>query len=154
MEELIAGLALTGKVIVIDGGNCFNSYAIAHIIRQKNLDHRSALSNIWVARAFTCQQMVALLERTPADGSPKIVLNFLSTFKDDGIDLAERGILFRRCLDALRCLNKTAPVYVNSHIPDENQVDGQAWFATLENAAGIVLLLKDRSLPLPSERMF
>ena len=66
IPDLIAELALRGPVTVLDGGNCFPAYRIAQLIRRKSLQVDSISRHIFVRRAFTCYQMVNLLESTPA----------------------------------------------------------------------------------------
>src|SRR4030065_337535 len=59
---LAARLAQRAPLRVLDGGNCFNAYIVALALRQQTTDVTAALERIRVSRAFTCYQMVTLLE--------------------------------------------------------------------------------------------
>ena len=150
LADIIAKFAQAEPVMVLDGGNSFNSYRIAHLVRLRGLGHKLALANIQVARAFSCQQMLALLEKTPTDGSPKVILNFLSTFSDDGLDVAERSHIFTQCLDRMRSLSRSAQVFISVCPPNADQVLEREWFARLQATAGNILFLKGQPIqPLP-----
>ena len=154
MDNVISRFAIAGKVTVLDAGNCFDSYAIAHLVREQNLDPRFALANIQIARAFTCLQTLALLHVTPVDADPKVVLDLLSTFHDDGISLAERGHLFEQVMDRLRHLSQSAPVFVSVKLESSGLAEEQAWFNMLQEAAGNILFLKGQAITPLSERLF
>ncbi|MGE5533059.1 MAG: hypothetical protein ACM3UN_01770 [Bacillota bacterium] len=53
---------LQSNVVFIDGGNTFRLYQIAQIAQIHHLDPRKALGNIYVSRAFTAYQTVALVK--------------------------------------------------------------------------------------------
>ena len=63
---ITAQLALRGEVTVLDGGNRFQAYPVAHLIRRQTPDVRAAAERLFIRRAFTCYQMLALLENTPS----------------------------------------------------------------------------------------
>src|SRR5512137_642239 len=58
----IARLGEGGPVRVLDGGNRFNAYVVARAARGRP----EVLNRITVSRAFTCYQVLSLLESTPA----------------------------------------------------------------------------------------
>lgn len=66
MLEMSALLALRGPVRVLDNGNSYNALYVARFIRQQTVRLDDALSRIAVARAFTCYQVITLLEETAA----------------------------------------------------------------------------------------
>ena len=70
MLELAARLALTGELRVLDGGNRFNVYPVARIIRRYSPELTAALARIRLARAFTCYQAAAMLAEMPAETAP------------------------------------------------------------------------------------
>lgn len=107
---LIADLALRGPLRVLDAGNCFAAYPIARHLRRATADLSAALQRIQVARAFTCHQVLALLEDSPADTLPVLVLDLLSTFLDENVRLAERRRLLLRCTQELERISRHAPV--------------------------------------------
>ena len=56
------GLGLDTKVAFVDGNNRFNPYNISRYAVSFNLSPQKTLENILIARAFTWEQMVELLE--------------------------------------------------------------------------------------------
>ena len=63
-------------VHVLDGGNRFNGYTLARAAYGR----QEILNRITVARAFTCYQMLALLESTPASEGPFMILDCCARF--------------------------------------------------------------------------
>jgi hypothetical protein len=112
IPDLIAELALRGPVTVLDGGNCFPAYRIAQLIRRKSLHVESISRQIYVQRAFTCYQMVSLLENMFAFGYPHVILNLLSTFQDDQVKPNEADRLLTICLSHIERLCLVAPVAI------------------------------------------
>jgi hypothetical protein len=111
---LAARLALRAPLRVLDGGNCFNAYVVAQILRQQTQEVEAALERIRVARAFTCYQMVTLLDETPTTPIATLVLDLLATFRDETVPLAERQRLLEYCLERLKCLAPAAPLIVSA----------------------------------------
>jgi hypothetical protein len=112
IPDLIAELALHGPVTVLDGGNCFPAYRIAQLIRRKSLQVDAISKRIFVRRAFTCYQVVNLLESTPALAQPHVILNLLSTFQDDQVRPDEASRLLALCLTHIERLRLYAPVAI------------------------------------------
>jgi hypothetical protein len=113
--DMAARLALAGAVRVLDCGNCFNVYTVTQALHQHTMDTTAALKRISVARAFTCYQVTALLETTPQDPTPTLVLDLLSTFYDESVALGERRRLLDRNVRALRRLSRQGSVLVSIH---------------------------------------
>jgi len=113
MLDLTATLARRGPVRVLDGGNQFNAYYVARAVRRHATNLSEILARVDLARAFTCYQMEALLLASPAEWVPTVVLDFLSTFYDENVPLAERRRLLQRCALHLRRLSRRAPVVVS-----------------------------------------
>jgi hypothetical protein len=127
MLELSAVLALSGPVRVLDGGNSYNTLYVARYIRRQTVQLDEALKRICVARAFTCYQMVTLLQQTACprirqfpvgdveavSPSPTLVLDLLATFSDESIDLKEAVRLLRMALAQLQRLCRRTPVVVS-----------------------------------------
>jgi hypothetical protein len=137
MLELSAALALRNTVRVLDGGNSYNALYVARYIRRHTVQLDETLNRISVARAFTCYQMVTLLQETATSASstplsrsvqavsptPTLVLDLLATFGDESIDLRESVRLLRLAVVQLQRLCRLAPVVVSirpfpSHQPD------------------------------------
>ena len=111
-SELISELALRGPVTVLDGGNCFPAYRIAELVRRKSQQVRTISQRVFVQRAFTCYQMVSLLENAPTLNQPHVVLNLLSTFQDDQIRPKEAERLLTVCLAHIERLCLAAPMAI------------------------------------------
>jgi hypothetical protein len=114
VNALIARLACAGPLLVLDGGNCFQAHRLARLLRRHTPHLQAALSNIHIARAFTCYQVVALLAETPALPVPTLVLDLLSTFHDESVPLRERRRLLESSLLELRRLSSRAPTLVSA----------------------------------------
>ncbi len=112
VAQLTAELALCGPLTILDGGNRFQPYRVAHLLRQKTADVNTASKRIFIRRAFTCYQMLALLENTPALRQPYIILDLLATFYDDHTPAHEARRLLDLCLCQVERLRQVAPVLI------------------------------------------
>ena len=121
MTILTARLAVTGRVRLVDAGNCFDGYGLARQLRQQTSAWQAALERVSVARAFTCYQVETLLTESVADSSPTLVLNLLDTFYDENVKLIERMRLLGVSLAELRRLCRTASVAVSASLPTRDQ---------------------------------
>jgi hypothetical protein len=121
MTNLVARLAQRGPVQVLDGGNCFDLYSVVRAVRTQVPGHDSILERIQVARAFTCYQMLTLLEETPAQPEPVLVLELLSTFRDENNPIAERQRLLKVCLSHLDRLSQHVPVAASAYPAREKE---------------------------------
>lgn len=99
--EMLATLALRGRVIVVDGGNLFDGYGLARALRKQTPKVEALLNNVQLSRSFTCYQMLALLKSLPVDGTPVIVLDLLATFLDENVAFARRRSLLTESLGQL-----------------------------------------------------
>src|SRR5512146_734182 len=117
MLDLAARLAVGGPLRVLDCGNRFNVYPVARAIRSRTAGLQAALERIHLARAFTCYQVLTLLEEAPDEGVPTLVLDLLATFYDEDVKLPESQRLLRRCLLQLRRLCRSAPLIVSAQPP-------------------------------------
>src|SRR5512146_145933 len=60
--ERVAQLALQGPLLVLDGGNTFQGYALARALyRRSPAAAACALQRVLLSRVFTCYQMVTRL---------------------------------------------------------------------------------------------
>jgi len=112
IASVIAELVLHGPLTVLDGGNRFQAYRVAHLIRRQTPDVRAAADRLFIQRAFTCYQMLALLESTPARPQPYLILDLLATFYDDHVPSREANRLLGACLTQLERLRRSAPVAI------------------------------------------
>jgi hypothetical protein len=117
MWELIARLASRGAVRLLDGGNRFDVYkcnlAVGQALGGRTADLPAVLERIHLSRAFTCYQVVTLLESTPAEPVPTLILDLLSTFYDENVSAAESQRLLQECIAQLQRLSRLAPVAVS-----------------------------------------
>jgi hypothetical protein len=113
-NTFIARLGAAGVVRVLDGGNRFDAHGIARAVRRQTSDLYAALERIWIARAFTCYQMLALLAQIPTGPEPVLVLDLLSTFYDESVPEAERRRLLVEGLAHLQRLGRQAAVAVTA----------------------------------------
>jgi hypothetical protein len=121
MTILTARLALTGRVRLVDAGNCFDGYGLARQLRQQTSYWQQALERVSVARAFTCYQVETLLTESVTDSAPVLVLNLLDTFYDENVKLPERLRLLEVSLAELRRLCRMASVAVSASLPTRDQ---------------------------------
>ena len=118
--DLSARLALCGPLLLLDCGNRANPLPIARELRRLTHDPVGALGNIQAARAFTCYQVVVLLEqleqRVPVQ-EPVIIFDLLASFYDESIDFGEGLRLLERALDCLARVRSSAPLLVSARPP-------------------------------------
>jgi len=136
MLVIATRLALRGPLHVLDGGNRFNAYLVARMLRYLGAnDLMQSLRQIRVARAFTCYQMVKLLEETPIQGCPLLVIDLLDTFYDESAPLDERRRLGQHCAVRLRDLSQQATVVVSLRPPRPPLTDPTGLLETIQEAA-------------------
>jgi len=113
MLDLTAGLSLRGPLYLLDCGNRSNMYRVARTLRTLTDDPVAVMRNIRLSRAFTCYQVVTLLQETPARPLPTLVLDILSTFLDENVTLEESQRLLKVSIEQLTRLSLAAPVVVS-----------------------------------------
>jgi hypothetical protein len=154
MLAFTARLAQAGPLRVVDGGNRFNVYILARLAgRLKHETLPEILRRVWIARAFTCFQMAALLEQIPALPNPTLVIDFLNTFYDESVPLAERRRVLGACLVHLRRLSRPAAVVVSVRPPPPLHVDPTGLLDAVRAAADLVWYPDIPSPKLP-QRLF
>ena len=162
MLALAARLALAGPLRVLDGGNSFDAFAVARHLRGHTPRVEPVLDRIRIQRAFTCYQLLTLLNETPPAPEPTLVLDMLATFQDESVYLAERRRLLGECALRLRFLslalspssllgvNSTeggcGPVVVSARPPD-GQAGAAGLYALLQAACDAVLVPPPDPLP-------
>ena len=117
MLDLAAHLAIGGPLRVLDGGNQFNVYPVARTIRRLSHNLTATLQSITLARAFTCYQMVVMLNDAPILTTPTLVFDLLSTFYDENVTMQESQRLLLSCFIHLRRLSQQAPVVISARPP-------------------------------------
>jgi len=117
VAQVMAELAVRGPMTVLDGGNRFPAYRLIRLICSRSPDPSTTLQHTFLRRAFTCYQMSALLEATPALPQPYILLDLLATFYDEQIPVREVGRLLDGCLRQIERLCQASPVLVTVSPP-------------------------------------
>ena len=115
MLELIAKLSLAQHVTVLDCGNRSNMYSVAKLIRPYTSDPVRVMCNIRLSRAFTCYQVLAMLQAVAANPpkEPLVVLDLLATFLDEDVELKDAQRLLDHSLGLLTQLSNSAPVVIS-----------------------------------------
>jgi len=115
MLDLAARLSVCGPVRLVDCGNRSNMYRVARTLRALTADPVTVLRQIQLSRAFTCYQVVTLLEKIASGkGTPVLVLDLLATFMDESVQASESGHLFERALQCLLAVSAHSPVVVSA----------------------------------------
>lgn len=148
VSHLAAELALHGPLTILDGGNRFQPYRVAQLLRQKTVNVNSAARQIFIRRAFTCYQMLALLEGTPSLRQPYIVLDLLATFYDDHVSAHEVRRLLEACLRQVERLGRFAPVVVALAPP---LIPERAFLVEMVCARADRLLMPEISTPIETQ---
>jgi len=116
MQALIVELALAGPVKVLIGGNRYDHYGINYALAAVAPDYEYILdTHIRLSRAETCYQMIELLNQTPADQTPCLVLDLLTPFHDESVPEREINQLLFEAILELRRLSQDAAVTVSAH---------------------------------------
>jgi hypothetical protein len=144
----IARLGEGGPVRVLDGGNRFNAYVVARAARGQP----EVLNRITVSRAFTCYQVLSLLESTPAiQVSPAppargtdqqaplrlVALDLLNTFYDESVRVGERLRLLQACILHLERLAGTGGNAISVHPPAVASQTAIDLLETLQRSAAV-----------------
>lgn len=115
MLDLAARLALRGPLYILDCGNRSNMYHVARTLRPLTSDPAAMLKNIRLSRAFTCYQVLSLLEKLrPEAGIPVLILDLLSTFMDESVHLDESVMLFEKTLRCIQNASRVTPVVASA----------------------------------------
>lgn len=124
----------------LDGGNAFNPYRLAILVRREGGDPFELLDRIYVSRAYTCHQLASSAETLlgaliAARPRPMVaVLGVDRLFQDEDLPLWEREFLYGRVLDHVRALHRRGlPVLVTFG----DTLDGP-WARRLQAVARIV----------------
>ena len=152
-ESLDSGIiqqAMCGPVFILDAGNCFNPLRLTRQIRRQTIQIQRTLDHIQVARAFTCYQVISLLEKTQNPRAPVFILRLLTSFADEMATVSERLRLLRQVdahIDRLRSTASVTVMIKNTHFHDELLLD---WFTKLQNRADEFIFPKLSVQPQPA----
>ena len=141
--SLTALFALRGPVRVLDAGNRFDPYRVSRDIRRQTPHLDEVMERILIARAFTCYQVITLLQQTPNTDEPKLVFDLLATFHDEAVSYAESYRLLQIVSASLLRLRRRASIIVGSStLPKSGR---QGLLQLLRHTADIVLLPEARA---------
>jgi hypothetical protein len=144
-------LAERSPLTVLDGGNRFNAYLVARGAHGQT----ELLERITVSRAFTCNQMLTLLEITPSLPRPVLVLDLLNTFYDESVRAHERRRLLESCIFHLDRLSMPAGGAVTVHPPAVPSPEAIEFVRLLEaHAADLYLPEQHPALASAQPRLF
>ncbi|NLE83235.1 MAG: hypothetical protein GX603_01815 [Chloroflexi bacterium] len=151
MLQLISSLALRQHVTVLDCGNRSNMYAVAKLIRPYTSDPVSVMNNIRLSRAFTCYQVLAMIQATAKNPprEPLVLLDLLATFLDEDVELKDSQRLLTHSLSLLAEMSHFVPVMISTRqIPAiaENRS------VLLEQLKASVDICWEEPLPLPTSQ--
>lgn len=146
MLTLIARLAESGPVHVLDCGNQFNAYQIARQVR----GGFEVLRRIHISRAFTCHQVTSAVEKAACQTAPFIALDFLSTFCDENIYFAERRRLLERCLPQIARLSEKSGGAISTRSdPPAVTSSGTEFLAAILRTAAPEIWIQEMPMPAP-----
>jgi hypothetical protein len=104
LTRLVAGLAETDPVRVIDAGNPLEP----SLLRQLTHGHPEVINRIHVKRTASCRRLLSLLEDEPASPLPLVLLDLLGPFYAGSVHLSVRREILAACLDQLQRLRTAA----------------------------------------------
>jgi len=138
-----AGTAEHEGVRVLDGGNRFNAYKVARAARGR----QDVLDRITVSRAFTCHQMLTLLESTPDHAGTFVILDMLRTFYDESVPAGERKRLLRACITQVQRLGQAASGLASVYLPALVSPTADELLRLLQKAAPTTIFVMEEPGP-------
>ena len=108
----LAVLDLDEDVVLVDGGNVADPFALSSVCRRLRVRPRDVLPRVHIARAFTSFQMSSILEdalpRAVEEHSPAVlaVTCVDELYHDDNVKRDQATVLLGRALDRLRELTE------------------------------------------------
>lgn len=138
--ELAARLALRGPLLVLDCGNRANPQTLARELRRRTNDPVGALRNVVSARAFTCYQVVTLLDQTAGRPiqQPVLIFDLLATFYDESVSYREGRRLLEHSIQQIQAIRRNAPVVASAAPPPDEFPQRQTFLNRLCSQAGEV----------------
>jgi hypothetical protein len=150
LEGSIIQQAICGPVLILDAGNCFNPLRLTRQIRRRTYQIQPVLDRIQVARAFTCFQVVSLLEQTRDPKGPVFILRLLTSFADEMIPVYERLRLLKQVdmhIDRLRRATSVTVMIKNTHFQGDPLLE---WLSQFQSRADEVVFPELGIHPLPA----
>ncbi len=123
-----------GTLTVLDCGRRFDATRIARAARGR----AEIADRIHIQRAFMCDEVANLIRRTPGGEAPIVILDLLSTFCDENVQMGRRRYLLESCIRDLQRLSRGPGLAVSIHPPRDGS-DALPLFERLRSAAPEVL---------------
>jgi hypothetical protein len=139
-----AHLAERGPLTVLDCGRQYDATVVARAARGRI----EVMDRIHSQRAFICYEVARLLQKTPAGNAPVLVLDLLSTFYDENVQIRMRQFLLENSIQHLQRLSRGAGLAVSVDLPPTSP-DSLHLFERLQSAASQVLTYE---VPAPASR--
>jgi hypothetical protein len=116
MRRYLVRLAVRAPIRWLICGNYLDLQRLIYAVAQQAREsyYHVLENNIAISRAETCYQVVALLRKTKAAGTPTFVSDLLLHFYDNKVREAEATELFFQGVQALRQLSRAGPVIVSA----------------------------------------
>jgi len=151
MLDFTAVLALRGPVSILDAGNRFDPYHVTRAVRRQTSQLDQVLRRIYIARAFTCYQVITLLQQTPSTPEPHLIFDLLATFSDQAVSYAESMRLLQIGIEQLLRLRRQAPIIISTRSEPSGQRAGL--LRLLKSTADLVLLSGAQSSTATLEKL-
>jgi len=139
------------EVLVADGANAFDPYIVSRFARKEGLPPDEILKKIWVARAFTCHQLVTLVrERLETRASEEkaslvVLLGPGTLFLDEDVPGEEAALLFRKMLASVRKMSQRGIFFLMSQSFSKANRNRSFLLRELAGVAHAVLKLKSEA---------
>jgi len=116
MRRYLVRLAVRGPIRWLICGNHLDLQQLIYAVAQRAGENYYHVleNNIAISRAETCHQVVALLRKTKAAGTPTFVSDLLLHFYDNKVRDDEAAELLFQGVQALRQLSRAGPVIVSA----------------------------------------
>ncbi len=147
---LLARLSARSPLLVLDGGNQFNAYQVARAVQGRS----EILNGIKISRAFTCYQMVSLLEGLNPMRETILFLDFLATFFDESASFADRSRLLAFSLIHIRKLSLQNGLLVTVHPPAIVSAESDALIAQLTREADGIWMPEPAAMVISQPALF
>jgi hypothetical protein len=141
IAELIAMMALREPFSMVAGSEWLPMYDVARHLSCQTSDFKEVMGRLHLARAFTCYQLLDILNNTPLIREPLLVINFMHPFYEADVPLEVRSRVLEACVRRLDNLSYARPIGVI--VEHEAAVEYDTYFPVLAAMA-------DRILPLTS----
>ncbi len=140
VNDLIIQCSVDSPVWILDAGNCFNPYQIVRQIRAQTPHVKAVLERIQVARAFTCFQVISLLEQTQITQGSIFILRLLTTFVDEMIMMKDRLRLLKQVNSQIERLCQSVPLTITLDMARFESDPIMDWSSRLQARADKILL--------------